>query len=71
MNSMNCTVYVREGSKGVEVWIGAPIIQRMSGLSLAWHWHLVCVHVHSMSHSGRFGLGCYCCYFRHLLVCSI
>ena len=52
VNSMNCNVYVCEGSKGMEVWIGAPIMQRMSGLSLAWHWHLVCGHVHSMSHSG-------------------
>ena len=34
------------------VWIGAPIMQRMYGLSVAWHWHLVCGHVHSMSHSG-------------------
>ena len=25
-------------------------MQRMFGLSLAWHWHFVCVHVHSVSH---------------------
>ena len=52
VNSMNCTVYVCEGSRGMEIWFGAPIMQRMSGLSPAWHWHLVCVHVHSMSQSG-------------------
>ena len=34
------------------MWFGTPIIQRMCGLSMAWHWHLVCVHVHSMSHIG-------------------
>ena len=51
VNSMNCSLYVFEGGKGVGVWFGAPSMQRMSGLSLAWHWHLVCVHVHSMSHS--------------------
>ena len=48
---MNYIVYVCEGSKGVGVWVGAPKIQRMSGLSMAWHWHLICGHVHSMSHS--------------------
>ncbi len=51
VNSMNFTVYVCEDGKGMGVWIGAPIMQRMSVLSLAWHWHLVCGHVHSMSHS--------------------
>ena len=51
VNSMNCTVYVCEGSNGMGVWIGAPIMQRMCGQSLAWHWHLVCGHVHVMSHS--------------------
>ena len=52
VNSMNCTVYVCEGSKGMMVWVGAPIMQRMSGLSLVWHWHLICGHVHCMSQSG-------------------
>ena len=32
VNSMNCIVCVCEGSKGVGVWFGAPIMQRMSGL---------------------------------------
>ena len=27
-------------------------VQRMSGLSMAWHWHFVCGHVHFMSHYG-------------------
>ena len=48
---MNCTMYMCEGNNGMGVWIGAPIMQRMSGLSLGWHWHLVCEHVHAMSHS--------------------
>ena len=26
-----------DGSRGVEVWLGAPRILRMYGLSLAWH----------------------------------
>ena len=31
----------------------------MSGLSLAWHWHVPCVHVQLRSHSGTvwFGVG--------------
>jgi len=41
---------VCEGSKGVGVWFGDPSLQRMLGFSLAWHWHFVCGHVHSMSH---------------------
>jgi len=52
VNSMNCTVCECEGVIGIGVWFGAPIMQRMSGLSLAWHWHLVCVHVQFMSQSG-------------------
>ena len=27
-------------------------MHRISGLSLAWHWHIVCVHVHGRSQSG-------------------
>ena len=34
-NSMNCIVYVCEGSKGVVVWFGAPNMQRIYGLNLA------------------------------------
>ena len=41
-----------EGDIGVCVWFGALIILRISGLSLAWHWQDVCVHVHLRSHSG-------------------
>ena len=58
VNSMNCTVWVGVGRRGVEVWFGVPIIQRMSGHSLAWHWHVVCGHVHSRSHFGTV-----CCWF--------
>ena len=42
---------VGEGAIGVCVWFGAPIMQRMSGLSLAWHWQANCEHVHLRSHS--------------------
>ena len=41
----------REGDIGVCIWFGAPIMHRMSGLYLAWHWHDVCVHVHLRIHS--------------------
>ena len=54
VNSMNCIVCVSAGTKGVGAWFGTPSMHRMSGLSLAWHWHFVCVHVHSMSRSGTF-----------------
>ena len=43
---------VGEGDIGICVWFGAPILHRMSGLNLAWHWHVVCVHVHLRSHFG-------------------
>ena len=61
VNSMNYTVWAGEGIRGVEAWFGAPSIQRMSGRSLAWHWHFVCGHVHSRSHSGTV-----CCWFMLL-----
>ena len=60
VNSMNCIVYVGEGSKGIGVWFGTPSIHRIYGLSLAWHWQLVCGHVHSMSHFGIIVLGSCC-----------
>ena len=37
---------------GVCVWFGASIMQRMSGLCLAWHWHGFWWHVHWSSYSG-------------------
>ena len=49
-NELYC-VYVCEGSRGVVVWFGTPNMQRIYGLNLAWHWRLVCGHVHSISHS--------------------
>ena len=36
----------------LEVWLGTPSIHRIYGLSLAWHWQLVCGHVHCMSQYG-------------------
>ena len=30
---------------------GYPIMHRISCLDLAWHWNVVCVHVHLRSHS--------------------
>jgi hypothetical protein len=52
VNSMNCIIFVCDGARGVGMWLGTPKIHRMFGLSLAWHWHLVCGHVHSMSQYG-------------------
>ena len=49
---MNWTVTLGEGVIGVCIWFRAPTMHRMYGLSLAWHWHVVCVHVHLRSHSG-------------------
>ena len=37
VNSMSWTIVVGEGAIGVCVCFGAPIMHRMSGLSLAWH----------------------------------
>jgi hypothetical protein len=37
---------------GVCVWLGAPIMHRMFGLSLAWHPHGICWHEHLISHLG-------------------
>ena len=34
------------------VWFGAPSMHRISGLSLAWHWQVVCGHMQLRSHSG-------------------
>ena len=49
VNSMNWIVYVDEGSICVCVWCGASSIQRICGLNLAWHWQVVCGHVHLRS----------------------
>ena len=50
-NELYCVcVCVWDGSKGVGVWFGAPSILRISSLNLAWHWQIVCGHVHFMSH---------------------
>ena len=34
------------------VWFGAPSMHRMSGLSLAWHWHVFVGMCIGVSHSG-------------------
>jgi hypothetical protein len=52
VNSINWIVWFGEGGMGVVVWFWAPIMHIMSGLSLAWHSHFVCEHVHVRSHSG-------------------
>jgi hypothetical protein len=44
---------VGEGDIGVCVWFGTAIMHKMSSLSLAWHWHDVCEHVHLRSQSGN------------------
>ena len=52
VNSINWIVHVGEGDMGVCVWLGAPIMHKMYGLSLAWHVHGLCWHEHSISQSG-------------------
>ena len=49
---MSWIVSLGEGGIGVCIWFGAPIMHRMSGLSFAWHLHVVCVRVQLRSHSG-------------------
>ena len=41
-----------EGDNGVCVWCGAPIMHKIYGCSLAWHWHVICGHVHLRRRSG-------------------
>ena len=36
---------------GICVWFGALSIHKIFGLNLAWHWQVVCGHVHFMSHT--------------------
>jgi hypothetical protein len=45
VNSINWIVCVGDGSIGVCIWLGAPIMHIMSGLNLALHWHFLCGHV--------------------------
>jgi len=52
VNSMNWTVNLKEGVMGACIWFEAPIMHKISGLNLTWHWHVVCVHVQLRSHSG-------------------
>ena len=41
-----------ESGIGVCVWFGALSMHNMYGLSLVWHWHFICGHVHLSSHPG-------------------
>jgi hypothetical protein len=52
VNSMNWIVCLGEGDIGGCIWFGAPSMHRMSGLSLARHWHGFGWQVHWSSHSG-------------------
>ena len=40
---------VGEGDNGVCVWFGASIKHKILGHYLAWHWHVICGHVHLRS----------------------
>ena len=51
VNLINWTMSVGEGDIGVCVWLGALIMHRMLGLSLASHLHGICWHEHLMSQS--------------------
>ena len=48
---------VEEGDIGVCVWFKAPIMQKMPDHNLAWHWHVICEHVHLRSQFGIVYLG--------------
>ena len=50
-------MYLGDGVIDVCVWLGAPIMHSMSGLSLAWHWHIRFGHVHVRSHFGSVWFG--------------
>ena len=57
VNSISWVVSVGEGVICVCVWFGAPIMHKISGRSLAWHWHILCGHVHLRSQSRIVCLG--------------
>ena len=46
VNSMSWIVSVGEGDIGVYVGFGAPIMHMISCSNFAWHWHVICEHVH-------------------------
>jgi hypothetical protein len=52
VNPISWVVIAGDGDIGVCVWFGTPIRHSMSGLSLARHQHVVCVHVHLCIHYG-------------------
>ena len=51
MNSINCIVCVFEFGMGVGVWFGTPNMQRMYGLSLAWHFDINKMNKHIVVHT--------------------
>jgi hypothetical protein len=55
VNSINCTVNVELGPFGASTLYGWFRIHRMSGLSLALHWHL-CVWLLQLHGSSQFGI---------------
>jgi hypothetical protein len=52
VNSMNYIVWLGDGDIGKVIWFGAPIMHRMSCLSLVWQWHGLWGHAHCSSQSG-------------------
>jgi hypothetical protein len=44
-------VSVGEGDIGVCVWFRGPIMHRMLGRILAWHWYIIWEHLHLKSRS--------------------
>jgi hypothetical protein len=52
VNSMNCIVWLGDGDIGRVIWFGAPIMHKMSSLSLAWQWHGLWGHSHRSSQFG-------------------
>ena len=58
VNSINWTVWLGDGDMGRVVWLGAPIMHRMSGLSFARQLQGVWGHMHCSSQSGTV---CSCC----------
>ena len=56
VNSISWIVSAGEDVIGVCVRFGAPSMQSLYGLSLAWHWQVDCGHVHLRN---QYGIVCY------------
>jgi hypothetical protein len=52
VNPMNCIIIFGIGCVGGGPSCGWFRTSRMSGLSLALHWHFLVIHVHGRSHGG-------------------